>query len=79
MGREPCLSSCWVGSNRYFGSGMTASSEDVVLQDMGRRLEKQQFDGIMVEAEVLVDSDGALSKLVRVSGRLATKNSAIRV
>ncbi|CAB1313354.1 unnamed protein product [Coregonus sp. 'balchen'] len=42
---------------------MAVSSENAAIENMERRLEKQQLDGIMVEAEVLVDSDGALSKL----------------
>lgn len=40
-----------------------ASRKDVAMECMERWLEKQQLDGIMMEAEVLVDSDGLLSKL----------------
>lgn len=42
---------------------MAVRSEDAAMEDMERWLEKQQLDGIMMEAEVLVDSDGLLSKL----------------
>lgn len=45
------------------------------MEDMEGRFEKQQLDGIMVEAEVLVGSDGALSEpREREWKTVATKN-----
>lgn len=59
---------------------MEASSEDAVMEDMETRLEKQQLDGIMVEAEVIVDSDGALSNFGENEWKtVVTKNRAKRV
>lgn len=56
---------------------MEASSEDAVMEDMETRLEKQQLDGIMVEAEVLFDFHDAVSKLGESeSNTVATENRA---